>query len=257
MIGSTLSGPYVFAGVFLIFTILGIKEFYDMVGSDKTGPSRSWGLISGAALYILFAYASIDHEMSMYKLISLMIPIFLFSLIIELYRKGAQPVVNVALNTIGMTYIALPFALLNFMHNGPLGLAGAEITLGFFVLVWTNDTGAFIVGSLIGKHKLAPNISPNKTIEGLMGSIVLTMAMAYVIATYVISDDLMLWLITGAIVVSFGTLGDLVESMIKRSYGVKDAGTIMPGHGGILDRFDGVLLACPAVLSLFYWLEGS
>lgn len=255
VIGSILGGPYAFAGVFMIFTYLGVKEFYDMVRLKDKGPSRNWGLVSGIALYIMFAYAALDHSMSMYLLIALMIPVFLLPLIIELKRKKEQPVVNVAINTIGMTYIALPFALLNFINSGPLSSSGSSMMIGFFTLIWINDTGAFVVGSLIGKHKLAPTISPNKTIEGFMGSVVFTLAAAWVIATFIVQENLLLWMATGAIIVAFGTLGDLVESMLKRSYGVKDAGTLLPGHGGVLDRFDGVLLAGPAVLSLFYWVE--
>jgi len=126
------------------------------------------------------------------------------------------------------------------------------LPLGFFILQWSSDTFAYLVGRKLGKHKLFERISPKKTIEGFIGAIVLTALVAYVLSRF--WDDISTrdWMLISVIVVVFGTLGDLVESLLKRNLGIKDSGAILPGHGGVLDRFDGVFISAPAVY--FYLL---
>jgi phosphatidate cytidylyltransferase len=122
-----------------------------------------------------------------------------------------------------------------------------QIILGFFILLWTNDTGAYLSGKYFGKHKLFERISPKKTWEGSIGGGILTLAFAYVLSIYFTNLNITNWLIIGVLIAVFGGLGDLVESMLKRSLGIKDSGKLLPGHGGILDRFDGLLLSVPFV----------
>jgi phosphatidate cytidylyltransferase len=119
--------------------------------------------------------------------------------------------------------------------------------LGFLLILWLNDTGAYLIGSWIGKHKLFERISPKKTWEGSMGGAFMALLTSWGMALLVKGIPLWQWISIGLIIVIFGTLGDLVESMLKRSLGIKDSGTILPGHGGILDRFDALLLAVPFV----------
>jgi len=139
--------------------------------------------------------------------------------------------------------IAMPFGLLPHLFNW-----GNWMFISFMVLLWTNDTGAYLVGRSIGRTKLLPSVSPKKTIEGLVGGIVLTLAVALLIARNQAVLSLQEWLTVGGIIAVTSTLGDLLESAFKRASGVKDSGNVLPGHGGILDRFDGFFLAVPSVL---------
>lgn len=122
-----------------------------------------------------------------------------------------------------------------------------ELLIGFFIILWCNDVFAYLVGSAIGKTKLAVNISPKKTWEGTIGGIVLSMVSAFLISKYFFSLDVVNWLVLGLLISIFATLGDLLESKFKRQAGIKDSGNILPGHGGVLDRFDGMILAAPVV----------
>jgi phosphatidate cytidylyltransferase len=126
-----------------------------------------------------------------------------------------------------------------------------KIIIGIFILIWTNDTFAYIVGKSLGKHKLLERISPKKTIEGFIGGLVFTMLASYLLSCFFTFFSASTWIITGIFVGLFGTIGDLIESKFKRSAGVKDSGKIMPGHGGILDRLDSVIFVVP-FLYLFY-----
>ena len=127
------------------------------------------------------------------------------------------------------------------------GALAPEWVISYFLLIWTNDTGAYLVGSMLGKHKLAPSISPGKTWEGFIGGVLLTILVAYFISGWKTEMDVMGWAAMALIISVFGTLGDLVESQMKRNAGVKDSGNLMPGHGGVLDRFDGVFISLPLV----------
>ena len=148
----------------------------------------------------------------------------------------------------GVFYISLPFALfVSFFTLNPQMSFSNELVIAFFIMVWSNDVFAYVVGSLIGKHKLYEKVSPKKTWEGSIGGVVLTIAAAYIISIFFKTYDMQTWLVLGLIISIFASLGDLIESMIKRQVGIKDSGNIMPGHGGILDRFDGVIFAIPAV----------
>jgi phosphatidate cytidylyltransferase len=158
-------------------------------------------------------------------------------------------------------YIALPFSLLNVLAftTTPEGRVSFNtlLPLSVFVFLWTNDTGAYCVGSLLGRHKLFPRVSPGKSWEGSIGGAVFVLAIAYAISYFL--DGVMLttpeWLGLGLVVVVFGTWGDLVESLFKRTLGIKDSGSILPGHGGMLDRFDSSLLAIPAAVVYLYTLS--
>ena len=198
----------------------------------------------------------------------------IYLLVAELYLKHADPINNWAYTMLSQMYIALPFSLLNVLaftasHEG-LVMYRPILPLSVFIFLWLNDTGAYCIGSLIGKHKLFPRISPGKSWEGSIGGAIFALLTAWGIG-YV--DNIMIydidhmplfcqglltmeqWLGLGLVVVVFGTWGDLVESLFKRTLGVKDSGSILPGHGGMLDRFDSSLLAIPAAVLYLYTIS--
>jgi phosphatidate cytidylyltransferase len=159
-------------------------------------------------------------------------------------------------------YIALPFSLLNVLAftSTPQGAVAFNtlLPLSVFVFLWVNDSGAYCVGSLLGRHKLFPRISPGKSWEGSIGGAVFVLAAAYAISYFLDTDQMLampVWLGLGLVVVIFGTWGDLVESLFKRTLGIKDSGNILPGHGGMLDRFDSSLLAIPAAVIYLYTIS--
>ena len=184
-----------------------------------------------------------------------------YLLVAELYAKQADPINNWAYTMLSQMCIALPFSLLNVLAftatpDGQVRF-NTLLPLSVFVFLWINDTGAYCVGSLLGRHKLFPRVSPGKSWEGSVGGAVFVLAAAYAVSYYL--DGTMLtmaqWLGLGLVVVIFGTWGDLVESLFKRTLGIKDSGSILPGHGGMLDRFDSSLLAIPAAVVYLYTLS--
>lgn len=176
--------------------------------------------------------------------------ITLLGLVIYLFQSGQKeiPIYFKYLTLLG--YLIIPFIILNKI---PIGVKGynPKIIISIFVIIWTNDTFAYLVGKNFGKRKLFEQISPKKTIEGFVGGLIFGLLAGYLLSEYYIQGALMFWLIISAIVVVFGTLGDLIESKFKRVAQVKDSGKIMPGHGGILDRLDSIIFAAPFVF-LFY-----
>ena len=185
----------------------------------------------------------------------------IYLLVAELYLKQEDPIADWAYTMLSQMYIALPFSLLNVLAftATPQGTVNFNtlLPLAVFVFLWINDTGAYCTGSLIGRHKLFPRISPAKSWEGSIGGAVFVLAAAWAISYWL--DGVMLttieWLGLGLVVVVFGTWGDLVESLFKRTLGIKDSGNILPGHGGRLDRFDSALLAIPAAVVYLYTLS--
>lgn len=181
----------------------------------------------------------------------------------ELYAKNENAVNDWAYTMLGQMYVALPLSMINVLAFNAATDGSIRfnyiIPLSIFIFLWTNDTGAYCTGSLIGRHKLFPRVSPAKSWEGSIGGAVLVMAASWIVGTYAIdhgADVLTVpqWLGLGLVVVVFGTWGDLVESLFKRTLGIKDSGTILPGHGGMLDRFDSSLMAMPAAVVYLYSL---
>lgn len=190
-----------------------------------------------------------------------------YMFIAELYTKAPNPINNWAYTMLSQMYIALPFAMVNVLAFRGVGngvVYNYLAPLSIFVFLWTNDTGAYLSGSLFGKHKLFPRVSPGKSWEGSIGGGLLVLLVAALVGMYQNSDmhetatELILtvpqWMGLGLVVVLFGTLGDLVESLFKRTIGIKDSGNILPGHGGMLDRFDSSLMAFPAAVIYLYTL---
>jgi phosphatidate cytidylyltransferase len=230
-------------------------EYYMMIGSTGIKPQMITGMITGLSAYILstlIAAGKISHDFLL-----ILIPMMSVIMVIELYRKEEKPFDSLAHTFFSVLYTAVPFSLFPFAAFSHYGLDSIlphssivfspGIILGFFILLWANDTGAYITGITFGKHRLMESISPKKSWEGFFGGLVIAAAAAWLISGWLGVLDRKGWVIISVIVSIAGTYGDLVESMLKRSLGVKDSGTIMPGHGGFLDRFDSVTISFPLV----------
>ena len=239
--------PYPFAILFLLFTFLGQWEFYKMVHSKRMSPQFIIGLISGVVLYVTLALKALLIIPDHYLLINLLMLLAIF--IVELFSGSIKTVENVSFNVLGLVYIVIPFALLNFF-SAPGFLTDAynpSVLIGYFIILWSYDIFAYLGGKTFGKHKLYARISPFKTWEGTITGGIIALVAAFLVSKYICQIGFHHWGIIALIVILFGTFGDLFESMLKRNFNVKDAGTIFPGHGGILDRFDGLFFSAPAV----------
>ena len=245
--------PLLFGILFMIVSTLAVREFHALVGSDiKT---MTYAMMSNALLYSTL-YFLFFGDWIWRGLLVAYIAIMLLALISHLFRPQVQPIQSWGNLCAGQLMIALPFALMNgvLMHSKWLMLA-------LFILLWVNDSGAYIVGSLMakrkgGNHKMFPRVSPAKSWEGLIGGFVFDLIAGYVFFRIGWMGDMtlmnsLLFALAGGV---FGTLGDLMESLFKRTLGVKDSGKFMPGHGGVLDRFDSLLLAVPVAYFFFVYL---
>ncbi len=249
LIGAICLGPVSFAVLFSFITGATLWEFEGLVSkNEKPGIKRVCHVIAGIYLFIatfLFANNLTGNE--------IFLPYLLFligSLIGELYYKSANPIANWTMKFFAQAYCAGSFALLNFIGTTKLQPETAAYTplfiLAIFIFVWLDDTGAYMVGSLIGKHRMFERVSPKKSWEGFFGGLVVALAGSQVFNYFTPEISWYNWLGLSTIVVIFGTWGDLIESLLKRTLEVKDSGHFLPGHGGLLDRFDSVILAIPA-----------
>ncbi|RCH54926.1 phosphatidate cytidylyltransferase [Mucilaginibacter hurinus] len=255
MLGSVLLGAVVFTTFYLLLSILCLHEFNKLIKQSGPDPNLYTGLVNG---FFVFAGFAIECYYPSNKLILFIIPVLLGSIFVqELFKKSsAQPFTNIAYCFLGILFTVVPFT---FFHA--MGFVGGDfnfhIPLGFLLMLWANDTGAYLVGTQLGRTKLFERHSPKKTWEGFIGGIVITAGVAVLLNKYYPELTLPQWIITGAIISVFGTMGDLIESMFKRSINVKDSGGLLPGHGGLLDRFDGLLLAAPIVYAYLFFISNS
>ncbi len=252
---------FFFAAIFLVVVILGLLEFYTITVTEECKPQKLTGTILGIIIYLtvtgLFLFLE-QHILIIGISLVLMLPILLIPVIVELFRKKDKALINAAVTIFGLIYIALPISLLNMM-NDPIGGTvfhhfPAYLT-AYFLITWIYDTGAYLVGKSFGRHKFFERISPKKTWEGTIGGVVIAIAAAT--GFFFITEGIQLihLLILTLLVILFGTFGDLSESLFKRSLNLKDSGNILPGHGGILDRFDTIFISAPFVFLYFIFLN--
>ncbi len=247
--GSIFIHPIAFFLVCLLVAVLGMLELRKLLELKYGHLNIFASLLLGLSFQILvFLDTQGIIESNWYVVL---MPMIWLPFVYELFKGGENPFQRIALTLMIPIYVSLPLSFL-FLTGCINGTFQASILIGFFVLVWCNDSGAYLVGVTMGKHKLFERISPKKTWEGFIGGVIFTLVAAYFIHTLTDTSSLYVWMGAGLIVSIFGTIGDLVESMLKRNVGIKDSGSILPGHGGVLDRFDAVLFAAPMVFALFF-----
>ncbi len=253
ILGSIILGRISFLIIFLALTIATMMEFYRFAYKARIRPQYLYALILGTIIFVmnyLFAIGKLGNYIFL-GIIPLIISVF----IIELFRNHNRPMHNIAFTLLGLLYVAFPFSLLNYFalsySSYRIGYQ-THILIGYFILLWANDTGAYAFGMSIGRNRLYPKISPKKSWEGLIGGFFTTALIAWIISLFFTNISLFHWMTIGLITAVMSVFGDLVESMFKRSIELKDSGKFLPGHGGLLDRFDGMLLSVPVV---FVYLE--
>lgn len=248
-----------FGIVFMIVSTLAVREFHKLVGGSDV-KIQSYAMIANALLFCTL-YFFFYGDLVWRPLLFAYVAIILLTMILHLFREKVNAVQSWGNLCAGQLMIALPFALMS-----GIALYDKWLLFALFILIWVNDSGAYIVGSLMakrksGNHKMFPRVSPAKSWEGLIGGFIFDLISGYIfylvgwtstigLTAYPLFDSLLFALAVGV----FGTLGDLMESLMKRTIGVKDSGKFMPGHGGVLDRFDSLLLAVPVVYFLFIYL---
>ena len=246
--------------LFALVTALSVWEFTGLVNnSGDVRVNRFICTVAGVYLFLAFAGFCSGITPAAVFIPYLLTVVYLF--ISELYTKAPNSINNWAYTMLSQMYIALPFSMINvvaFHSTGDAHVYDYLLPLSIFIFLWTNDTGAYISGSLLGRHKLFPRVSPGKSWEGSIGGGLLVLAVAALVGYLANSSEgghalsIPAWMGLGLVVVFFGTWGDLVESLFKRTLGIKDSGNILPGHGGMLDRFDSSLMAFPAAVVYLY-----
>lgn len=247
IIAGIVYSPWTYFAIFAFITVITILEFYKLTGLDGMIPQKTFGTICGALIFC--ASFLIEKEHISYRYYFLIFPIVSCVYMIKLYKKfERKPFTNIAFTILGIFYVAMPFALLNIaaFENGDYNY---EIMLGCLLILWANDTGGFIAGTLFGKTKLFERISPKKSWEGAVGGAVLGLLFAWGASYYFVSLAPWQWLVISVLIIIGGDYGDLVESLLKRSIEIKDSGDSLPGHGGFLDRFDGLLISGPFIVA--------
>lgn len=259
LVGCILYSPLSFGMLFTIINALSVHEFAQLVSkSSEVSINKTITALGGA--YLFLALMSFCTQQSVGARVFLpYLGLLLYMMITELYLKKKNPTGNWAYSMLSQLYVALPFALLNVLafQNSPETSSvtyNPILPLSIFVFIWLSDTGAYCVGSLIGKHRLFERISPKKSWEGSIGGGIFSIASSLGFAHFFPFMPGWQWVGLAIVVVIFGTWGDLTESLMKRQLGIKDSGNILPGHGGMLDRFDSALMAIPAAVVYLYAL---
>lgn len=251
IVGAILAGNLYFAGLFLVILALTVWEFYSVANHGATNfvkPTSAF--IVSIALYA----APLAFQLS-FKWLVISIGLYTLGSIViissELFYTKSNPLHSWALFITGQAYVIIPFVLLNAMNTL---FTERSVLLAFFVLIWAYDSGAYVVGITLGKHRLLERVSPKKSWEGAIGGWLVTCGVSLIFAHWEPDLSPLAWLGYATIIAVVGTLGDLIESLMKRTLQIKDSGKILPGHGGMLDRFDSLLLATPVIFIYLLFL---
>ena len=245
IIFSVIYSEWTYFAVFLVICIMTQLEFYKLLRLDDMLPLVSWGTISGITIFVIVFLEQTELIKNEYYFVIL--PVLYIAFLIKLYRtRDDKPFTNIGLTFLGIIYVAMPFS---FFHIIAFDLGGytAEVVLGIIFLQWASDSGAFFAGNKFGRRKLFERISPKKSWEGFLGGTILALGVSLLLSNYLGVLELWQWVGIAFITAVVGTYGDLVESLFKRSMEIKDSGTVIPGHGGFLDRFDSLLLSLPFI----------
>ncbi len=254
LFGATLISGYGYVALMAVVVAVGVWEFYNLCEGCGYKPQRYLGLTLALAIFAFATLAFLEVVMksccwgdSLVFAVLVLIPLLIFSsFILELFRACDNPIANVATTLMGAVYVALPVAM---MLAVPQLLSGAGswqpwYAICYILIIWANDVFAYLFGMTLGRHRMCERISPKKSWEGFVGGVVAAIGFAALFG-YLLGGNIAVWAGLGAIIAVTGVAGDFVESLFKRSAGVKDSGAIMPGHGGILDRFDALLISAP------------
>lgn len=255
VLGAAFVGFWGFAALMMLITVVGVWEFYNLAAAKGTEPQRWIGIVA-SALLIFFASGVVAEflgagvDLTSQLAIAALLAFFILGalmFVVEVFRAKQSPLLNIATTAMGVVYVALPLSLMCFVPM--LANINAETWnpwafLCYLFLVWGNDVFAYLVGISIGKHKMCERLSPKKSWEGFFGGVVGSLAMG-ALGAYIVDGSYLVWIGLAAVVSLSSVVGDLAESMFKRDAGVKDSGNFIPGHGGMLDRFDALILSAP------------
>ena len=255
--GAILWSPWSLVALMALLTVGGMKEFYDLAARRGIQPQRLLGMLTGLVLvginaFVLFHLVSGGHfGVESYQLfgcgLALLLLLTPLMFICELYRKQADPLADIAATLLGVFYVALPFSLLLYLPVFSRTGWNPWTLIACICIVWANDVFAYLTGMTFGKHRLFERLSPKKSWEGFFGGVAGALV-AGGVAGWLFGGAVAVWCGLAVVVAVISVLGDLAESMFKRAAGVKDSGNLIPGHGGILDRFDALLLSAPFIL---------
>ena len=258
VLGAVAWSPWSFGVLLLLLLVGGMHEFYALAEARGDRPQRLIGMVTGAVLFAVnfaFLSGSAGAAGGLRPLLAagmafllLLLPLML---VCELYRRGENPAANVGVTLLGICYVALPLTLMAYIPFVGRYAWNPWTMLFFVFIIWANDVFAYLGGMARGRHRLFERLSPLKSWEGFFGGVAGALGMGYG-ASRCMGEAWWVWIGLALVAAVTGVLGDLVESMFKRAAGVKDSGTIIPGHGGILDRFDAMLLAAPFVV-VYLW----
>jgi len=266
VLGCLFGGAYLYSLLFIIVLIASSVEYYNLIflkDHDSHFFRRNYGIFLSCFVYFSIAinnlfpeYVSIGESDFVIALLVALLPLSYIAFIYELFKQSEHPFRNIALVISGIIYIGVPMVLLQYLAFGVEPEFDSRIVIGLIVMNWLNDSGAYMVGSRIGKTPLFPKVSPKKTWEGTLGGVFFCMVAGYLFSLN--WGDILStidWIVLAVITAVFGSLGDLVESMLKRSVGVKDSGKFLPGHGGMLDRFDAFIFLLPFASAYVYLVK--
>jgi len=253
VLGAIVWSQWSFGALLAVLLVGGMYEFYALAGKQGNAPQKVVGLVAGIVLFALnFAFVSDDIEIlgdarQMFgcglAFLLLLLPAMF---VCELYRRQENPASGIGTTLMGVCYVALPLSLMCYIPIVGSDAWNPWMMVAYIFIIWANDVFAYLVGMSIGRHRLCERLSPKKSWEGFFGGIAGAVVMG-IVAARMLDGNMWVWAGLALVAAVSGVLGDLVESMFKRAAGVKDSGRLIPGHGGVLDRFDAMLLSAPFV----------
>jgi len=249
MLTAILISEYSFALLFLVILTASITEYINLFKQSEVKPNKLFTYFVSIVLFaVSFLIAKGIIEI---KYFFGLLPFFMIIMAAELYRKNDKPAENIAVTILGIIYLAVPLSVVNFLVFPEIlssNIYTPKLLIALFSLIWIYDSGAYLVGVSIGRHRLFERISPKKSWEGAIGGTLIAITASYFISEFIPEIKLVHWIVISFLTVVSSTFGDLTESMFKRYFGIKDSGNILPGHGGALDRFDSLFFAAPAMV---------